>query len=227
MASMHFLVAPVCPVLRAGETLPACPARSWRRGTPGCCTCWARPAAATLTSWCAPLLCAAAAATACSSTRTAACECLLEHTHPRRCCCCFRPVIRAPIPAHKHPAFDRPPCRIEAFPRQSAWGGYRCSTVRARAVSRWAYRCTPTHTRCCANRCVFQLVSPAPATPSALPLAADCVGAMRLEVQGQPVRCGDHDVVICAVTDSWDNVGAEVPQQPLYTAKLREMGLLA
>lgn len=54
---------------------------------------------------------------------------------------------------------------------------------------------------------------------------------MELRFASEPVNYGDHDVVICEVTD-WHTpaaagaaAGAAVPR-PLYTGRLKELGLL-
>jgi flavin reductase (DIM6/NTAB) family NADH-FMN oxidoreductase RutF len=51
---------------------------------------------------------------------------------------------------------------------------------------------------------------------------------MELRFAGEPVSHGDHDVVICEVTD-WHTPAAAAgapPPQPLYTGRLRELGLM-
>lgn len=61
-------------------------------------------------------------------------------------------------------------------------------------------------------------------------MQGDSCGWMELRFAGDPVNYGDHDVVICEVTDWYTpaaagSAGASAPR-PLYTGRLREMGLL-
>lgn len=58
----------------------------------------------------------------------------------------------------------------------------------------------------------------------------DAFGIIRLQVVGDFVPCGDHDVAICQVV-SWDMLGEEAPSaaaglSPLYTTYLKEKGYL-
>jgi flavin reductase (DIM6/NTAB) family NADH-FMN oxidoreductase RutF len=50
------------------------------------------------------------------------------------------------------------------------------------------------------------------------PALADCVGVFELTAVGAPTRCGDHDVVLCAV-GAWE--GRDAGAAPLYTGDLR------
>ena len=56
-----------------------------------------------------------------------------------------------------------------------------------------------------------------------MPTLAACAGAMELELVSEPLRSGDHDVVIAAVRAHWPGDAAAAP---LYTARLRELGLM-
>ena len=61
-------------------------------------------------------------------------------------------------------------------------------------------------------------------------MLADCCGWMELRLAGAapaPLRCGDHDVVLCQVAayggGGGDGGGASAP---LYTGALRQRGLI-
>ena len=71
-----------------------------------------------------------------------------------------------------------------------------------------------------------------PAAPCPLAPQDDSLGWMELRFAAEPVNYGDHDVVICEVTD-WHTPAAaaaaaagSAAQQPLYTGRLKELGLL-
>ncbi|EFN59513.1 hypothetical protein CHLNCDRAFT_50078 [Chlorella variabilis] len=61
-----------------------------------------------------------------------------------------------------------------------------------------------------------------------IPLLDDSLGWMELRFASEPVNYGDHDVVICEVTD-WHTPAAAGggAAQALYTGRLRELGLIA
>ena len=59
----------------------------------------------------------------------------------------------------------------------------------------------------------------------------DCYGVMHLRVASEPRQAGDHDVVLCSVEGYETRPAAAVGSggagvQPLYTAHLRELGLM-
>lgn len=62
---------------------------------------------------------------------------------------------------------------------------------------------------------------------SAAALQDDSLGWMELRFASEPVNYGDHDVVICEVTD-WHTPAAAGggAAQALYTGRLRELGLM-
>ncbi|KAI8470247.1 MAG: hypothetical protein J3K34DRAFT_421063 [Monoraphidium minutum] len=56
-----------------------------------------------------------------------------------------------------------------------------------------------------------------------LPVLADAAGILELRVSSDFIPCGDHDVVVCDVVAWRDAAG---PRAPLYTAYLKQTGLL-